>query len=168
MPALQVLNNKGFKFVFDIIGITEKQYNSLYQKENIPSYSDFVKFHGRLTHEQVIKMLQKADLQIFLRENNVSTLAGFPTKFVETISAGTIVLTNASSNIKDYMFEGENSYELDISNKDTLVNSLITPLSLTKSELAKKSKNIDTYMFDYKNFIEQTKQFLKILNKNDI
>lgn len=165
IESLAEIAKKGINFEFDIVGITKKQYENLYAKELSPISSSFTKFHGRLPHEQVIQMLLRADFQIFLREENLVTKAGFPTKFVETISSGTIVLTNASSNLKDFMLEGENSYELDITNKESLVNTLTIPMSLSKIEITQKCQRINSYTFDYRNYIEQTKHFIQSLYK---
>ena len=80
---------------------------------------------------------------------------------METISAGTLVLTNISSNLKEYMQIGVNSYELDISSKVALAKSLKIPLSLSKEDVAAKKETIDSNIFDYRNYIENMRLFLK-------
>ena len=160
IDALNVEASKGKSFCFEIIGITEQQYREVYlQGSNIPIPA-FLTFKGRIPHEEVIKRLKEADFQIFLREDHLANRAGFPTKFAETISAGTIVLTNASSNLKDYMVEGVNSFELDTSSKDALVNSLMKPLSMEKEKLRDIQRVMDTNVFDYRNYIEKAREFL--------
>jgi len=158
--ALSIVASKGRVFTLDIIGITESQYRDIYlngRQERIP---DFVFFRGRVSHEEVLNKLKSADFQIFLREDHLANRAGFPTKFAETISAGTIVLTNPSSNLKDYMKEGVNSFELNISSEDALVDSLMKPLALTKKEIDNIKNRIDTDLFDYRQYIEKTSIFL--------
>lgn len=160
IDALDVVASKGKKFVFEIIGITEQQYRDVYLQGSKKAIPKFVTFRGRIPHEEVIKRLKEADFQIFLREDHLANRAGFPTKFAETFSAKTLVLTNASSNLKDYMQEGVNSFELDISSEDALVNSLIKPLSLSKEEIRALKSGVDTTTFDYRNYIERTREFL--------
>ena len=58
------------------------------------------------------------------------------------------------------MKEGVNSYELDISCKSALVESLMQPLSLSKEEISTKKGVIETDMFDYRKHIEAMKGFL--------
>ena len=147
----------------NIIGITEKQFRYVYEGWSKRAIPKFVHFYGRLSHQEVIERLKKSDFQIFVREQNLANTAGFPTKFVETISAGTLVLTNASSNLKDYMQEGINSFELDISSKNALARSLMKPLSLSKEEIIKKKEIIKTDMFDYRQYVEQMRRFLDSL-----
>ena len=145
----------------DIVGITEEQYRSVYEGWEEKPIPKFVHFYGRQSHEDVIKKLKESDFQIFVREKNLANTAGFPTKFVETISAGTLVLTNISSNLKEYMQIGVNSYELDISSKEALAKSLIIPLSLSKKDVGAKKLAIDSNLFDYRNYIENMSLFLK-------
>lgn len=144
----------------DVVGITEEQFRGVYEGWSERIIPSFVHFYGRQSHEEVINKLKQSDFQIFVRENNLANTAGFPTKFVETISAGVLVLTNASSNLKDYMQEGVNSYELDTSNKCALVESLMRPLSLSKKEISLKKKVNTSNLFDYRNFIENMRVFL--------
>lgn len=150
----------------DIVGITEKQFRSVYKGWSERPIPEIVHFCGRQSHEDVINRLKQSDFQIFVRENNLANTAGFPTKFVETISASTLVLTNASSNLKDYMQEGKNSYELDISSRSALVKSLMKPLSLSKEVISAKKRKIDTYMFDYRKYIEEMEVFLNSIYKS--
>lgn len=164
--ALAKIASTGKNFQLNVIGITEEQYRNFYlngEQKDIPS---FVCFKGRMPHEHVIRQLRQADFQIFLRENHLANRAGFPTKFAETISAGTIVLTNASSNLKDYMIEGVNSYELDITDEDSLFKSLLRPLSLTKNEIRKQKVNIDSETFDYRKYVDKTNIFLNSILHN--
>ena len=151
---------------FDVIGFSEKQYITKYLNNGVWIKPSYVHFHGRLPHKQVIAMLLSADFQICIREDRLLTRAGFPTKFVETISAGAIALTNASSNLKDYMVEGVNSFELDINDKSSLMKSLTKPLSLSKKEIEGIRKQINTEMFDYRFYIEPTRSFLNCVKQS--
>ena len=158
--ALAIVASKGMAFNLEIIGITESQYRETYLHGSSKRIPDFVCFRGRVSHEEVLDKLKNADFQIFLREDHLANKAGFPTKFAETLSAGTIVLTNPSSNLKDFMREGVNSFELNISNEKSLVHSLMKPLSLTKKEIRLLKQNMNTEIFDYRKYIDATSLFL--------
>ena len=164
--ALAKIASTGKSFQLNVIGITENQYREIYLRGEQKDLPSFVCFKGRMPHEDVIRQLQQADFQIFLRENHLANKAGFPTKFAETISAGTIVLTNASSNLKDYMIEGVNSYELDITDEESLFESLLKPLSLTKSEIREQKRNIDSATFDYRKYVDKTNIFMNSILNN--
>ena len=93
----------------DVIGISQEQYIVKYPQHKIFLEScKYITFHGRLGHLETLEFVKKANYSCFFRENDRVSKAGFPTKFAEAISCGTPVITNASSNIKDYMDKGKN------------------------------------------------------------
>lgn len=160
--ALELLYNK-VPIIFSVIGMTKEQYIKTYdiKRNDIPS---FISFLGRLPHVDVIRQLKKSDFQIFLREDNLANRAGFPTKFAESISAGVLVLTNYSSDLKDYLYEGINGYHIDITSVDSLVKSLSIPLKLNAEEINAKKRSIDRSAFDYHNYYDVTKSFIESLH----
>lgn len=136
---------------FRIIGISKKEFFSKYnyysnaQKDAIYKFSVYL---GRLPHKEVIKEVTNADFSAFLRENNKTNNAGFPTKFVESISCGTPVLTNRTSNIEDYLIEGKNGYWINSGNKDLVY--------ILKSDNISQIKNFCKLCneFDYQQYTE--------------
>lgn len=147
-------------FVLDIIGINKEQFKCIYTNWEGKTFPSFIQFHGRIDHEEAIRLLQESDYQIFLRDNSLSNQAGFPTKFVEAISANSLVLTNPTSNISDYLREGINGYLLDTSNSDKLTDSLMIPLSLDKKNIMEKRNKMNCSEFDYRNFISAMRRFI--------
>ena len=87
-----------FDIVVKVIGITKQEFISLY-----PDFKDIdiskISFFGRLSHLEALNQVKKADYTCFFREHNRVSQAGFPTKFVESISAGVPVITNNTSDI---------------------------------------------------------------------
>lgn len=91
---------------------------------------------------------------LFLREDNLVNNAGFPTKFVEAITAGTPVLTNSTSNIKDYLLIGKYGYILNSKSNTDLKMDLIEALNQTSEHIEKmKVECSHSQLFNYKNFI---------------
>lgn len=143
---------------FDIVGIDESQFLSMYgYDDNMP---EGICFHGRLSHDKTLGMLKKSDFQVFIREDNLTTRAGFPTKFVESITAGVPVLTNLTSNIGDYLVAGSNGFPLDTTSENTLTDSLLIALQQPKSTITEMKQLIDRELFDYHNYIYQLKDFI--------
>lgn len=152
-------NQENFKF--HIIGISREEFlksNPMHFKIN-----NFVKFYGRLPHVDSIKIITKADFMIFFREDNRTSRAGFPTKFVEAISCGVPVITNKSSNIADYLIEGKNGYF--ISNNLSEINHTISKLLvLPKTEITKmKVYCANNNNFNYLNYQLEMADFIKKL-----
>ncbi len=125
ISALGAIKNKSNRdFYLDIIGISFEDYNEIWAENPVPfSLKENIRFHGRLSNQDVINKLKEADFSVFIREDNLVTRAGFPTKFVEAISSGIPVLTNESSNVKDYLINGINGFLMDISTIDSLIES---------------------------------------------
>ena len=147
---------------FRIIGITEDDFFSKYnyfsevQLNNIKSFSVFL---GRIQHKKVIKEVTNADFSAFLRENNKTNNAGFPTKFVESISCGTPVITNNTSDLSDYLTEGVNGFWINMSNKEKLSSNLRDILDKKNKTIeTMKRKCSDSKKFDYKNYINEIKK----------
>lgn len=148
-----------------IIGITEQQYRHMYQVGNDEQLPAFVTFLGRIAHEDVIQQLLHSDFQIFLRERSLPNMAGFPTKFAESISSKTLVLTNDTSNLTDYLENGKNGFLLNIENEQKLSDSLRKALSLPIKEIRRLRDEMDNTVFDYRKYILQMERFLaNVLN----
>ena len=145
---------------FDIVGMSLEQYKKRFGLNEDSSVSEYIHFHGRLPHLEVINMLKQADFQMFFREDNIVTRAGFPTKFAETISSKTIPVTNKTSNIDDYLVDGENGFFIDMTSEETIKKALDRVLSLTRGQINLLKNNIDEDCFDYHRYIGVFNHFI--------
>lgn len=153
---------KELKFHFNIIGIEEKEYLSYYPQDanKLEVLNGKVNFLGKVTHVQSIEILKKSDFSIFIRENNIVNRAGFPTKLVESITAGIPVITNRTSNIDEYICNGENGYLID----DDIKKGLEGILNYDSEKLRQMKRNIDKEIFYYAEYLEKFKTFLEKIN----
>ena len=162
---LELRTNHNIKFRLNVVGITSDEYSNDGKGLPVPiEIESDVIFHGRRSNQQVIAILQNSDFSIFIRESNRKTRAGFPTKFVESLASGTPVLTNESSDIKDYLIDGYNGYFLDASSEANLTHSLKKALSQDESIFKELKKNCDSSNeFDFRQYIGTFNQlFLNI------
>ena len=152
---------KSFKLI--VIGITKQQYLEDFSKGNIPrNMEEKVEFRGRLPHNETIKAIKQAHYTIFIRDKNLVTKAGFPTKFVESISCGTPVLTNRSSNISEYLKEGELGFFLDVRTEEQLRFSLSNAINVSKKKVVSmKDKCRSSNIFDISSNKKYFENFLK-------
>ena len=143
---------EGIVFRFEVIGIDKEQYLRYYPEHSdlIEKMGEKVVFRGRVTHQQALDHIKQADFSMFVREINRVTMAGFPTKFAESISCGTPVLTNRTSDLDEYLVNGENGFWLT----DDLNNSLMPILSLQTDRLHQMKEEMDRTAFDYRGYIE--------------
>lgn len=91
-----------------VIGMTKEQYVEGYGK-NIPE-SVQVNFRGRVPHTEAVKAVQQSDFQMLIRDSNLKNNAGFPTKFVESMSCCTPIIATLTSNIGDFLVDGKNGF----------------------------------------------------------
>ena len=156
---LKGIENVGIKqFSIDVIGMTKSEYISIYNStimDGVP-----VTFYGRLTHLQAIKKLKSSDFQIFFRDPTRVNNAGFPTKFVESLSSGIPVITNQISNIGDYVINGKNSYIIDSPTENEIQRILYDISMLSRLEINKMKNEIDVNLFDYHKYAASIQTFI--------
>ncbi|PLR85059.1 hypothetical protein CVD25_00410 [Bacillus canaveralius] len=149
-------------YVFYVIGITKEQYLGYYKEHNelIRDLHNKVVFLGRLSHIGSLKYVGIADFSVFIRENNRLTKAGFPTKFVESVSCGTPIITTRNSDLEEYLVEGENGFWIEGDVRKTLQRIL----SKSKNEIYEIKGNITGDIFDYHLYINDFRYFIETIN----
>lgn len=160
--------NKDYNYVFNIIGITKQQYIEYYpeHREIIDRFEHSINFWGRITHNESIHYVKDADFVIFIREVKRVNNAGFPTKFVESISCGTPVITTKTSDLVNYLSDGKNGFFINISNEDKTIIGLNKILEISKEEITEMKRICrESKIFHYKNYVNRMEGFLRgILN----
>lgn len=149
-----VANNS--HFVLDVYGITKEQYVLNFGGQEP---DNTVRFHGRVTHLDAINMICESDFDVIIRDDNLVTRAGFPTKFVEAYSCGTPVIATASSNITDYLKDGENGFIVD--ERQSLKQVLDRLAKMSEDELIAIKRNaISLFDFDYRNYVNEIQKII--------
>lgn len=147
----EVVPTLSIPFKFDIIGITEAQYRSTWRDN---TNREYVIFNGRRPHSEVILKLLEADFQIFLRPDTLSNRAGFPTKFVETITSGTLPITNLNSNLHKFLKDGHNGFIIPSLDLDRIKGTLEIALNKSLGQLNEMRNNIERDEFDFRKYID--------------
>ena len=139
-----------------VVGITKEQY--ILDFGELPNNSRNIVFMGRVSHQEAVRIICDSDFQMLIRDNTLKNKAGFPTKFVESISCCTPVIATPVSNICDYLIEGKNGYI--VRNNLHLVNVLekVAKLSI-EARIDMKKYCLDNNKFDYHYF---ENEFLKL------
>lgn len=153
-------------FNMGIVGLSKEQFSKDFPdyKWKVEALSEKIKFHGRVSHIESLEILRNADVCMFIREDNLTTKAGFPTKFVESISCGIPVITTKTSDLNDFLSIGINGYFIEgISSEKTknLLNEILF-INPQKIKDLKNSYLVDSKIFHYENY---KNTFDKFLNK---
>lgn len=138
----------------DIVGISKEQFLQIFGV-NLKIGKNVV-FHGRRTHAEAIGFVCNADFQFLIREQTLKNMAGFPTKFVESMSCCTPIIATLTSNIGDYIQDGING--LVVSEKCPLKEVLQKVVSMSVDEIVNMKKSCKTFDgFDYHRYKDDFK-----------
>jgi glycosyltransferase involved in cell wall biosynthesis len=151
------------RFVLEICGITKENYLLVFPEhtELLRRMSDSVIFLGRRDFKETIARIKSCDFTIFLRRESRTTLAGFPTKFSESISCGTPVVTNLLSNIEGYLHDGVNGFALDFDNSDAQDRGMLRIFAVDRAGLERMRLNcLQSRELDFRSFSEPVRRFI--------
>ncbi len=149
---------------FNVVGISREQFTCKWP--NV-SFNNNIKFYGRVPFEVINDFYAKADFSIIIRPGLRYANAGFPTKFVESLSFGVPVITTRTSDLTDYLVNGKNGFLIASNNEESIADIFLKIASLSKDEIYKmKTEAAQTApRFYYKNYINKLKAFTEKVGK---
>lgn len=121
---------------------------------------------GKKSHQECLNYIKSSHFQIFIREDNLVTKAGFPTKLGESFACGTPVITNLSSNIGDYLIEGKNGFIVNGTSPediDKVIKMIIRYDSNILLRMKQYCKGYDCFQLE--NYIEPFSELLRNVSK---
>jgi glycosyltransferase involved in cell wall biosynthesis len=85
----------------------DDQIERLISEENIDSN---IKLHGYKTRDELISILQEADILVFTRPPSLQATYGFSTKLGEYLATGKPVIVTRVGEVERYLTDGENAF----------------------------------------------------------
>lgn len=164
------LEKKGIKFDFHVIGMSCDEYVIAFPNmREILNSVEHIHFHGRQSMERTQNMISTMDYSILLRERTRGTMAGFPTKVVESMSLGVPVITTDTSDLKQYIQDLKTGFFVDISDQQVLEEQLIRIINTDQDSLKKvKTKICEDKVFAIDNYEFQFKEFIRKLMERQL
>lgn len=151
--------------VLHIAGIPKKrlmQFQAI-QKRNLLEIPDFIISEGRVSQERALAITRNADFSLLQRPVNKVSLAGFPTKLVESMAVGTPVILNHTSNLAQYIHHMDQGIVCKDESLESLIESILLALQSTQVEKNKMReaarKTAETH-FDFRNHSESFQKFI--------
>lgn len=163
LEAFSAVKDEGISdFKLNILGVTYEQYLKLFESPIPQNLLNHIDFKGRLSHIETLYEIKKSHFFIFVRDNNLSNIAGFPTKFSESISCGTPVITNSTSNLCNYIANGQNGFIIDSFTVPELAKVIKHVIYLPKSQISNMKRYCYTsQQFDYKKYITKFEELVQ-------
>lgn len=163
MPVFQAFLRKpefSNRIEFHIYGPDEKAviYNLQGDSRIISKTSKSIFIHGRVPQLKMPAIMRDADYMLFLRPNRLSSNAGFPTKFGESMAVGTPVISNDTGDIGLYLKDKVNGFLLQDYSVDSICSVFEQILDLSKEQYINIRKNTRTTAeryFDYRSYVEE-------------
>lgn len=152
---------------FHVIGVNENQLISIcgVEKSCIDDLEGTLFVHGRVSRDEALKWVQNADFTMLIRDESLRyAKAGFPTKIVESLSSGTPVVCNISSDLGEYLEDGKNAFIINGHSVESIAATIrkIIPLKTDSLDIMRKEarKTAEKY-FDYRQYYREMSYILK-------
>lgn len=158
VKALEVINLHEVKIEFHILGMA----GSDFQKEFGKAHPDYIFFYGVVGRDQVDCIYRNCDFSVLFRPIERFSMAGFPTKFVESLNFGVPVVGNYSSDLDRYLFNGYNGFVSKDGSIDEIIIVFKKLLSFDmKQHYLLRINSVFTVQkhFDYPNYSERFYSF---------
>ena len=159
------LREEGINISIDIAGVAFKDilaYESI-QRRGLQESPSGINCFGRMSHFDSIRLVMKSDFSVFLRRDARYANAGFPTKFVESIGVGTPVIANLTSDLGNYLDDGETGFVVADCSVEELKRSLMRAHLVSASSyeaMREKSRKLAESRFDFRQFSTGFSDFL--------
>lgn len=121
----------GTKVRLVVIGPSADQVKGLIGCDELPVFVDVL---GRISQSDVAKYVASADFSVLLREPLFFANAGFPTKFVESMTNGTPVIANLTSDLGLYLRDGVEGIVCADHSADAFAAALKRVIDLTSEQ----------------------------------
>lgn len=153
------------KIDFHVIGMTLEKYLQVYAIASPDDIPRSVMFDGRKPRSEVLRQVAGADFAFLLRPSDERyAKAGFPTKVVESLSLGTPMLCNLSSDLAIYLKDGENSILINDCSADACCSALRRILALSREQMNRmrlSARKTAEDAFDWRKYKEEVSMFIK-------
>ena len=150
----------------EIIGSTPEKIsdNANCSVKVLESMRDCLHFLPRMSHDEVLKHLETADFTILIRPEHLRyAKAGFPTKVPESLSTGTPVICNLTSDLEMYLEDGINAIIAKGPDNESVLFALKKALSLTpdkRNQMYFNARKTAEEKFDYRIYKAKIFSFL--------
>ena len=162
---------RGVDARLDLVGLSRAELAAHLGRESpwLDALGPRINFHSRVAADAVPKHLMQADFSVLVRPVALYSMAGFPTKVVESLAAGVPVICNRTSNIDEYVRDGVEGILLEGNSPRDFAQGLLRAASLTPSErerMRTSTRSRALACFDFRQYVEPLQGFFDNLSKS--
>ena len=153
------------KVRFDIYGLSQESIEDVVGKDLLSKLSGSVFIHGRVPNSEVIENYKTTDFCLLFRNPELRVnKAGFPSKVIESMSMGVTIFGNYSSDLSEFLRDGENSIIVSELNVSEIAHKIADVAKMSREMI--NTLKINAFNTVKDNFSELNFQnnFLEILN----
>lgn len=165
LEALFRVNAQGIRASLVLVGVspTEALLRTPLQGRGLSLPPEWLRAIGRVSIERAMEEVRNADFSILFRPKRRYSEAGFPTKVVESLSLGTPILCNLSSDLGEYLNHGREAMicsDFTVSAITARLEEAIVlgPVALEGMRVCARSCAEEH--FDVRTYVPSLKQFL--------
>lgn len=164
VKAVKASRQCGINVSLRIVGITKSELLMILERDGYELGSlEGITCYGRLPHKDAVQAIIQSDFTVILRKQQRFANAGFPSKLVESLSLGVPAIANATSDIADYLQDGQQGYLLEEPTAACLGKAIVRASSRNseeKREMRKRARALAHQGFAYLNYVDVLARFL--------
>lgn len=155
------------KIEFRIMGANAAQVSEITRisVKELSENSETVICMGRVPRPVVLRNLAETDFTVLIRDSSLRyAKAGFPTKVVESLMSGTPVICNLSSDLGEYLVDGENAVIAKDMEPESIAEALRRAIVIPaekRKEMQKNARKTAEECFDYRRYIDIFREWSK-------
>ena len=122
-----------------------------------------VVFHGRTSREKALEIVSHADCSILLRRKELYAIAGFSTKFSESMWVGVPVICTMIGGTDSCIIDGVNGFLVPDNSTEVIMHKLEEIIEIPQEELMRIKREAYNYAhqyFDYHYYVDAMREFI--------
>ena len=139
LRAIRKINDNEIKIVFDVVGPSPDAIESMLECSSPTQYG--INCYGRLSHENTLSIVRKADFSVLMRENKRYAKAGVSTKFVEAMSLAVPSICTAVGGTDAFVTDGVDGVLIKDNSVHEVLDKLMQIVNMDSSEILQMKLN---------------------------
>ena len=139
LKAIRKINNNEIKIIFDVVGPSPDAIESMLECSSPTQYG--INCYGRLSHENTLSIVRKADFSVLMRENKRYAKAGVSTKFVEAMSLAVPSICTAVGGTDAFVSDGVDGILIKDNSVHEVLDKLVQITNMDSSKILQMKLN---------------------------